>query len=90
LLRIDIAQKNAAIQKRSLDITERLFLEGEESELDLQQAKSQYLGTLALVPELESDLVKLRNALSAVLGRMPGDVPELASVPVPLPTCNKW
>ena len=86
LLRIDIAQKNAAIQKRSLDITERLFLEGEESELDLQQAKSQYLGTLALVPELESDLVKLRNALSAVLGRMPGDVPELASVPAPLPT----
>jgi len=80
LLRIEIAKKNAAIQKRSLDITERLYAHGQESELDLQQAKAQYLGTLATIPEQEADLVQLRNALCAVLGRPPGDVPELASV----------
>jgi NodT family efflux transporter outer membrane factor (OMF) lipoprotein len=86
LLRMEIAKKNAAIQKRSLEITERLFLHGEESELDLQQAKAQYLSTYALIPELDADLVKLRNALCVVLGRMPGDIPELASVGGPLPT----
>ena len=84
-LRIYIAQKNADIQKRSFEITQRLFLHGEESELDLQQAKAQYLGTVALIPELEADAVKLRNALSVVLGRMPGDLPELSAVEGPLP-----
>lgn len=86
LLRIDIARKNAAIQKRSLEITELLYLRGEESELDLQQAKAQYLGTLAIVPEQEANLVRIRNALTAVLGRMPGDLPELAAVGGPLPS----
>jgi outer membrane protein TolC len=85
-LRLEIAKKNAAIQKRSLEITERLFLHGEESELDLQSAKAQYLGTLALIPELDADLVKLRNALCVVLGRMPGDLPELEGAGGPLPT----
>ena len=85
LLRIEIARRNAAIQKRSLDITERLFEGGEESELDLQQAKAQYLGTLAIIPELEANLVRIRNGLSALLGRKPGDMPELASVGGVLP-----
>lgn len=85
LLRLDIAEKNAGIQRRSLEITERLYLHGEESELDLQQAKAQYLGTSALIPQLEADLVKLRNALCVVLGRMPGDLPELSTAGGPLP-----
>ena len=84
-LRIDIAQQNAAIQKRSLEITEKLFKEGQESELDLQQAKTQYLATLATIPGLEATLIQLRNALAALLGRTPGDVPELASVKQDLP-----
>ena len=52
--RLHIAQENAALQKRSLEITERLFTSGNESELDVQQAKSLYLGTIATIPELES------------------------------------
>ncbi len=85
LLRIDIAHKNTDIQKRSLEITEQLFNSGQESELDLQQAKAQYLGTLATIPDLEGQLVRVRNALAAVLGRKPGDVPELDMVVRPLP-----
>jgi len=89
LLRIKIAQDNVALQKRSLEITEQLFRGGQETELDLQQAKSQYLGTLATIPEQEANLVRFRNALSALLGRPPGDIPELASVGGPLPTVEK-
>jgi NodT family efflux transporter outer membrane factor (OMF) lipoprotein len=89
LLRIEIAKENAAIQKRSYEITERLYVGGEESELDLQSAKAQYLGTVAVIPDLESSLVKIRNALSVLLGRRPGDLPELAAATGPLPTVDK-
>lgn len=76
-LRLRIAHENAAIQKRSLEITERLFRSGNESELDVQQARSQYLGTLATLPELEGNLRQTQNALGVLLGRPPGPLPEM-------------
>ncbi|HEY5804144.1 MAG TPA: TolC family protein [Lysobacter sp.] len=87
-LRIVIAEENTKIQKRSLDITQQLHSSGQESELDLQQATAQYLGTLATIPDLEGQLVRVRNALAAVLGRKPGDVPELDGVGGPLPVVD--
>ena len=78
LLRIVIARKNADIRKRSFDITRQIYESGQDSELDLQQAKTQYLATLSTIPGLEITLTKTRNALAALLGRAPGDMPELA------------
>jgi outer membrane protein, multidrug efflux system len=78
-LRLLITHENAAIQKRSLEITERLFRSGQDSELDVQQARSQYLSTLATVPELESSLRQAQNALSVLIARAPGALPELDS-----------
>lgn len=86
LQRIEIAHKNSAIQKRSFEITEKIFKSGQGSELDLQQAKTQYLATLATIPDLEATRTKLRNAIGALLGRPPGPVPELAQINKPLPT----
>ncbi|HEY6130465.1 MAG TPA: TolC family protein [Halioglobus sp.] len=76
-LRLRIAHENAALQLRSLQITERLFKSGNESELDVQQARTQYLSTLATIPELESSLRQAQNALSVLLARPPGPVPEM-------------
>ena len=76
-LRLVIARENAAIQARSLEITERLFKGGSDSELDVQQAKAQYLGTLATIPPLESALRQTQNALSTLLVRAPGLLPEM-------------
>ena len=76
-LRLRIANENAAIQQRSLEITEKLFRSGNESELDVQQARSQYLGTLATIPEIENSLRQTRNALCALLARPPDALPEL-------------
>jgi NodT family efflux transporter outer membrane factor (OMF) lipoprotein len=84
-LRIAIAQRSAAIQKRSFDITRQIYESGQNSELDLQQAKTQYLATLATIPELESALVRTRNALAGLLGRPPGELPGLADNPTGLP-----
>ena len=85
LQRVEIARRNVALQQRSLDITQRLFDSGQDSELDVQQARTQYLGTLATIPALEAALTQNRNALSALLGRAPGDLPELAGVDSALP-----
>src|SRR5262249_29330783 len=41
--RLIIVHENAEIQRRSLEITEKLFQSGNDSELDVQQARSQYL-----------------------------------------------
>jgi NodT family efflux transporter outer membrane factor (OMF) lipoprotein len=78
-LRLRIAHENAAIQKRSLEITERLFKSGNEAELDVQQAKSLYLSTLATIPELESSLRQTQNALGVLLARPPGPLPEMSA-----------
>ncbi len=78
-LRLRIAHENALLQKRSLEITERLFASGNESELDVQQAKSLYLGTISTIPELESALRQAQNALNVLLGRPPGPLSEMAA-----------
>jgi NodT family efflux transporter outer membrane factor (OMF) lipoprotein len=75
--RLRIARENAQLQKRSYDITEKLFKSGETDELDLQQAKTQYLGTLSSIPDLESQIELSRHALSMLTGRPPGPLPEL-------------
>ncbi len=75
--RIFIAHKNANIQKRSFEITTNLYKSGEGSELDLQQAKTQYLATLSTIPELEITLIQTRNAIAVLLGKAPGVLPEL-------------
>ncbi|MBB2496541.1 efflux transporter outer membrane subunit [Aquipseudomonas ullengensis] len=75
--RLAIARDNATLQKRSLDITERLFNSGNSDELDLQQAKTQYLGTLSSIPELETQVAQTRNALAVLIGEPPGSLPEL-------------
>ena len=91
--RIKIAKENAAIQKRSYEITERVYRSGEQSELDLQQAKTQYLGTLATIPDLQRSLAQTRNALAGLLGRPPGNLPELVgkgqTLPPPKPVLVK-
>jgi outer membrane protein, multidrug efflux system len=78
-LRLKIAHENAALQKRSLEITERVFKHGNESELDVQQAKAQYLGTLSTIPQLEGSLRQTQNALGVLLARPPGPLPEIAA-----------
>ncbi len=89
LLQIDIAKKNAAIQKRSYEITEKLYESGEKAELDLQQAKTQYMSTLSTIPGLEIALVQIRNSITNLLGRAPGDIPELNEQIKPLPALEE-
>ena len=75
--RLRIARENAGLQKRSLEITQQLYDSGNNPELDVQQAKTQYLGTLSTVPQLEALLHRTRNAVAILLGRPPGPLEQL-------------
>jgi NodT family efflux transporter outer membrane factor (OMF) lipoprotein len=82
---IEINKMNAEIQKRNVEITELKFKRGQDSELDLQQARTQYYSTLSVIPDLEINLVQIGNALSAILARKPGDLAELEDIDGKLP-----
>ena len=76
--RLRVAQENAKQQKRNFEITEKLFNSGQTAELDLQQARTQYLGTLSTIPNFEDQLQRTRNALAVLVGQPPGALPQLA------------
>jgi multidrug efflux system outer membrane protein len=72
-----IAHENVALQQRSFRITQVNFSNGADSELDVQQARTQLLSTEASIPALEASIAQTRNALSALLGSAPGSVDAL-------------
>ena len=82
---IQINRENAEIQKRNVEITQLKYERGQDSELDLQQARTQYYATLSVIPDIEISLVQIGNALAALLGRKPGDLPELDGIDGQLP-----
>ena len=75
--RIRLATENAAIQKRSLEISTVRF-EGElVTELDVQQAKSLLMSTKALIPQLDAQLQQALHGLSILLGKPPQEIEPL-------------
>ena len=80
-----IARDNVDLQRDSYDITDALFRNGEESELDKQQALTLLLSTEATIPDLQTTLDQTRNALSILLGRPPGDIEALIGTSIAIP-----
>jgi NodT family efflux transporter outer membrane factor (OMF) lipoprotein len=84
--RITIARENVRIQKRSLEIAEARFKGGAVTELDVTQARALLRGTEALIPRLEIGVRQAKNALSILLGTLPGEIDDIVSEPKPIPT----
>ena len=82
---IGIAEENLARQQRSYDIAETLFNNGADSELDMMQAQTLLLSTQSSIPELESLLRQVLNALNVLIGRAPGTLPEFSDTAPGLP-----
>lgn len=79
-----IAHENLKLQQRSYDIAEVLYRNGQDSELDVQQAKTLLLGTQATVPDLKTQLSLAQNALNTLLGQTNGFVEEMiVNGPIP-------
>jgi NodT family efflux transporter outer membrane factor (OMF) lipoprotein len=83
--RLAIARENVKIQERSLQIAEARFRGGAVTELDVTQARSLLRDTQALIPRLETSLRQGKNALSILLGGLPGEIDDIVSEPKSIP-----
>ena len=69
---IAVSRKNAALQKKSLDLTRLRLENGAATKLDVDEATVLYNDTLANIPGYEADLAQALNALSLLLSEPPG------------------
>lgn len=83
-----IARDTLANQDDNLQIARWRNQAGLVSSLDVEQARTQRAQTAASIPQLESDLVAVANAISTLIGESPGAVYRAvtqapSAVPVP-------
>jgi NodT family efflux transporter outer membrane factor (OMF) lipoprotein len=83
--RIRIARENVAIQEESLKIAEAKLSWGTATQLDVDQARTALLNTLATIPSLETQLRQAQDALSVLMGMPPRDLSELLEGPSGIP-----
>jgi NodT family efflux transporter outer membrane factor (OMF) lipoprotein len=84
--RLEVAQANVEIQRRSFEIADAKFQGGTVTELDSAQAASLLHDTQAQVPGLESDIQQTQNTLCILLGLPPQDLRRLLGGPQVIPT----
>jgi multidrug efflux system outer membrane protein len=84
-----ISRRNLATYDESVKLYELQFKYGLISQMVVEQARTQYETAAVLIPQIESQIVQIENALSILLGRNPGSIArgksiyELAYPPVP-------
>ena len=69
-----IAKSTLALRETSLKLFTLRFKGGVVSEVELAQVRSEYELAAVAVPQIESDIARTENALSALLGRNPGPI----------------
>ncbi len=69
--RLDIAHRNAANQRGTLELTQTLSEGGRATELDVARAETQLNSTLATIPPLEASVYAAISRLSVLSGQIP-------------------
>jgi NodT family efflux transporter outer membrane factor (OMF) lipoprotein len=83
--RLRIARENAETQRETLRLVDVRFRNGETSETDVEQAKSEYAQTRSQIPQLEIGLRQNQHALSVLLGMPPSNLQDLLGPGGPIP-----
>ena len=84
-----IAKRTLETYAESVRLFELRFKYGQVSQMTVEQARSQYETAAAAIPQIESRIGQIENALSILLGRNPGPIArgktihELSLPPVP-------
>ena len=73
-LELEITRRNVETRRGTLRIVTSRYEDGLVSGLDLARAEAEVVSVTAVIPELESDIVKTENALSILLGRNPTQI----------------
>jgi len=84
--RLDIAKRNAANQKKTLEITEQKSAGGQSTKLDVARAKAQLSTTLARIPQLEASIARVIRRLSVLTGQLPNALFDELQTMQPLPS----
>lgn len=66
--RLELVKQNVENQRKTYELTETFFNEGQYSNVDVQQSKSSLAQTEAFVPQLELALRQAKNSLCVLLG----------------------
>ncbi|MEN9543301.1 MAG: hypothetical protein RLZZ598_134 [Pseudomonadota bacterium] len=91
---LEIARATLKSRAEALAVFEKRFKGGVISQMELEQARSEYATAQAAVPDYERQVAQQENALAVLVGRGPGpvargatiDVLRLPSVPAGLPS----
>lgn len=82
--RLNVAEQNAKLQQRTLEIADVQFRNGKVTELDVAQGKENLAATLSAIPAFESSIRQTGNAICVLLGQPPHDLSdELGEGPIP-------
>jgi NodT family efflux transporter outer membrane factor (OMF) lipoprotein len=83
--RLRIARENAESQRETLRLANVRFRNGETSQTDVEQARSEYAHTRSQIPQLEIGLRQSQHALSVLLGMPPSNLQDLLGDGGPVP-----
>lgn len=84
--RLEFAQKNVAIQKRSLEIADVRARNGLVTELDVQLARTLLGNTRSTIPVLQTGIRKAKLALGLLLGMRPGELDAILDTSGKIPS----
>lgn len=84
--RIALAQRTAASQRESAELTRTKYEAGASSGVDVANAIGQANSTEANIASLESDLAQTVHRLSILAGRAPGELRARMALPQAIPT----
>ena len=79
-LRLEIALRTRAAFQETYDLFNRRFEAGMASALETASAEASLAGVAGQVPQLESQIVALENAIGLLLGRNPGPIARGAAL----------
>jgi len=77
---LKIAKENVALNDSTLRIIQLQYDAGQATSLAVQQAQAQQLTAAQLIPRFEEDITVQENAVSLLLGKVPGPVQRAASL----------
>jgi len=92
--RLAIARATLSLRREATQLITARFKGGEVAELDKFQAETQEAIAAALVPSLEREVKQTENAISVLIGTMPGDIErglelrqqQIVQIPAGLPS----
>jgi multidrug efflux system outer membrane protein len=77
---LDISQRTLKAYGESVRLFELQFKYGQVSQMNVEQARSQYETAAAAIPQIESQIAQTENGLCILLGRNPGSVARGKSI----------